>query len=256
MKTHHELVGDPQSPVVMLSHALGASAGMWDAQLPALTQRYRVLRYDTRGHGQSDVPPPPYTLDELVDDAVALLDRLGIEKAWFVGLSMGGMIGQLLALRHPERLLGLGLCATTSEIPDAAQPLWDERIRVARSDGMEPHVEPTMQRWFTPAFLESRPDAVDPIREMVRSTAVEGYVGCSEAIRRLSLTDRLGQIRLPVLVVAGREDPGAPPAVAQRIHEEISESELAVLERAAHLCNVEQAEAFNRSLLSFLQKSH
>lgn len=148
-----QLSGPPEAPVVCLSHSLACSSLMWEPQMPVLKERFRVLRYDTRGHGGSDAPPGPYTLDGLGDDAVAILDVLGINRVHWVGLSMGGMIGQNLALRHPERLLSLMLCDTMSVVSEEAKPGWEERIRTAEREGMTPICQPTLERWFTPAFI-------------------------------------------------------------------------------------------------------
>jgi 3-oxoadipate enol-lactonase len=253
--THYELDGPANAPVVIFSHSLGAALGMWDPQVAPFAQRYRALRYDVRGHGQSAAPPGPYSLDDLVDDVRGLLDALEIERAWFVGLSMGGMIAQLMALRHPERLHGAVFCDTFSDFPEVAHAAWDERIRTTLEQGMEPQVEPAMQRWFTPAFRDQRAEVVNRIRELVRSTNPLGYVACSEAVRGLSLGHRLHEIEMAALIVAGTEDPGVPPELARAMHERIAGSELALIERASHLCNVEQAEAFNRLLLDFLDRA-
>lgn len=253
--THVALEGNPSGPTLMFSHSLGAALGMWDPQLE-LGDRFRLLRYDTRGHGRSDAPEGPYRLEDLVADAVGVLDALGIERVWFVGLSMGGMVGQLFALTHPERLHGVALCATFSEFPAVAHAAWDERIETTRREGMESQVEPAMQRWFTAPFRERHPDVVDRVREMVRGASVDGYVGCCEAVRGLALSNRLGEIRLPTLVVAGQDDPGAGPDVARGLKAAITDSELCVLGPASHLCNVEQAGAFNLALRNFVAISN
>ena len=165
---------------------------------------------------------------------------------------MGGMIGQTLALAHPQLLAGLVLCDTSASAPPEADRIWNERIEVARHRGMEAHVEPTISRWFTPDFISANPDAVDPVRAMIRATPVDGYVGCAEAIKRLDLLERLADITNPTLVLVGAEDPGTPPAAARAIQQRIPDAELVVIESASHLCNIEQPEAFNRALLGFL----
>jgi len=158
---HYTLNGPASAPVVTLSHSLATDLSMWEPQVAPLTGRYRVLRYDTRGHGGTDAPAGPYTLAQLADDARALLQALGIERTHFVGLSMGGMIGQQLGLRCPELLRSLVLCDTSSRVPAEARPAWDERIGVAEREGMAPHVEPTIGRWFTPSFAAAHRDVVD-----------------------------------------------------------------------------------------------
>ncbi|MFW5876432.1 MAG: 3-oxoadipate enol-lactonase [Myxococcota bacterium] len=249
-----QLEGNEAGPVVVLSHSLGSHRGIWDPQVPVFGRHLRVLRYDTRGHGGSAVPLGPYRLDEMAEDVRGLLDALRIERAAFVGISMGGMIGQALALQHPDRLHALVLCDTTSEIPEAARPMWEERIRVTREQGMEPHVEPTVQRWFTEPFRRAHPEVVDRVRGMIRDTDPEGYVACCHAIEELQLTERLAEIRVPTLVVAGAEDPATTPGVARGLHDRIEGSELSVLESASHLCNMEQPEAFNRAVGDFLER--
>jgi 3-oxoadipate enol-lactonase len=149
---NYQLEGPANAPVVTLSHSLATSLSMWDPQVPALTLRYRVLRYDTRGHGGTDAPEGPYSLEQLAEDARALLQALGVSRTHFIGLSMGGMIAQVLALERPQLLQSLVVCDTSSRVPAEAKPTWDERIRVTRAQGMEPHVEPTIGRWFTAPF--------------------------------------------------------------------------------------------------------
>ncbi len=239
--------------MVCLSHSLASSSVMWDPQIPVLYQNFRVLRYDTRGHGGTDAPRGPYDLNQLGDDAVAMLDAVGIDRVHWVGLSMGGMIGQNLALRYPERLTSLMLCDTLSMVSEEAQPIWENRIQIAVRDGMAPLCEPTLVRWFTPAYLQAGPAAVETIRRQLMETPVSGYVGCCEAIRRLDYLDRLHEISLPVCVVVGAEDPAAPPSASEAIHQRIAGSSMVVIDNAAHLSNVEQPEAFNAAMLGFLE---
>ncbi len=249
---NYQLEGPAAGPVVTLSHSLATNLSMWDPQVPALASRYRVLRYDTRGHGGTDAPAGPYALEQLAEDARALLHALGIARTHFIGLSMGGFIGQILALTHPEMLQGLVLCDTTSRVPPEARPMWDERIRVAQTQGMEPHVEPTIDRWFTAPFREQRADVVNPVRAIIRGTHPQGYIGCCHAIAALDLTDRLSAITVPTLIIVGEDDPATPVAASRTIHERIQGSELVILKSASHLSNLEQAEAFNRAITTFL----
>jgi 3-oxoadipate enol-lactonase len=249
---HYTLDGPTGAPVVTFSHSLATDLSMWDRQAAALATRYRVLRYDTRGHGGTDAPAGAYTLEQLAADARGLLKALGIARTHWVGLSMGGMIGQMLGVTTPELLQSLTLCDTTSRVPAEAKPLWDQRITVAERQGMQPHVEPTVSRWFTPKFIESRPDVVNPVRDMIRRTSPRGYVGCCHAIRALDLTDRLGAVALPTLIIVGAQDVGTPVAASQAIHERIKGSELVILDSASHLSNLEQPEAFTRALEVFL----
>ncbi len=254
ISTNYEISGPPDAPVVMLSHSLGAAMRMWDLQLPVLAPRFRVLRYDTRGHGGSDAPQGAYTLDQLVADAAALLEALAIDKVHWVGLSMGGMIGQGFALTHPERLLSLSLCSTSALIPEAAQPAIQERIDTALKEGMAALVEGTLARWFTAAYLKQNPPEVAAIRRQFLETPVAGYVGCTEAIRRLSYLERLSGIALPTLIVVGEDDPGTPLAASQAMHDRIAGSRLCVIPKMLHLNNIERADLFNRHLAEFLDR--
>jgi 3-oxoadipate enol-lactonase len=254
IKMNYELSGKEGAPVVMLSHSLGSSLIMWNPQVEVLEPHYQLLRYDTRGHGESEALPGAYTLDMLGEDALGLLDALGIERVHFVGLSMGGMIGQCLALNHPERLENLVLCDTAALLPEETQPIWQERIEMAREKGMEALVGETLERWFTPDFLRQDPPEVQLIRQQFLATPVDGYVGCSEAIRGLNYLERLSGIKMPTLIMVGEEDPGTPVASAEGMQQRIAGSTLVVLPSAAHLSNVEQVKAFNRALISFLQQ--
>jgi 3-oxoadipate enol-lactonase len=249
---NYELEGPANAPVVTLSHSLATNLSMWDPQIPALASRYRVLRYDTRGHGGTDAPGGAYSLDLLAEDLRELLRALRILRTHFVGLSMGGMIGQLLGIQSPELLESLTLCDTSSRIPADARPMWEERIRMAEAQGMEPHIEPTIGRWFTPSFRQQHPAALDPVRAMIRSTNPAGYAGCCHAIKTLDLTDRIAAIATRTLIIVGEDDVGTPVAASRTIHERIRGSQLVILKSASHLSNIEQASAFNEALLAFL----
>ena len=255
IETNYTLDGPAGAPVVTLSHSLATDLSMWDPQMAALSARYRVLRYDTRGHGGTDVPAGGYTLDQLAEDARQLLQALGIARTHWVGLSMGGMIGQTLALKHPELFVSLSLCDTSSRIPAEARPLWADRIKTAETQGMEPLVEPTLARWLTAPFRERRPDVVDGVAKMIRSTPPKGYAGCCHAIAALDLTDKISAIKLPTFVIVGEDDQGTPVAASRVMNERIKGSELVILPSAAHLSNLEQPEAFTTALITFLTKN-
>lgn len=247
---HYEVSG--RGPWLVLSHSLCCDGSMWTPQLAALEPHFSVLRFDTRGHGGSDAPAGPYTFDQLCDDVLGLLDTLKIGRAHFCGLSMGGMIGQHLALKAPERIDRLVLADTTSRMPPEARPLWAERIRVARTQGMAAHVQPTLERWFTAPYRAAHPEVMERIGALIRATPVAGYVGCAEAISRIDVTDRLKGIRAPTLVIVGDQDLGTPPAMSEAIAAAIPGARLEVIAGASHLSNIEQAQAFNRLLLDFL----
>jgi 3-oxoadipate enol-lactonase len=251
--THYVMEGLAGAPVVTLSHSLAASLEMWEPQVAALTARYRVLRYDTRGHGGSEVPPGAYTLDTLADDVLSLLAALGVQRTHFVGLSMGGMIGQALALKRPDVLASLVLADTSCRMPPESGPLWDARIALAETQGMAALAEGTIERWFTGPFIARAPGIVDRVRMLIRTTPPQGFIGCSHAIRALDYTARLHEIRIPVLIIVGQEDQGTPVAASEMMHAAIVGSKLVILPSAAHLSNVEQAERFNHAVLDFLQ---
>jgi 3-oxoadipate enol-lactonase len=254
ISVHYTLEGPASAPIITMSNSLASNLLMWDPQMSVLTSRYRVLRYDTRGHGSTDAPAGPYSLGELTEDVRALLQALGITRTHFIGLSMGGMIGQIMALKYPQMLQSLVLCDTMSRVPTEAKPLWDDRIHVAEAQGMEPLVEPTLARWFTDPFRQKGSPVLDQVRTMIRTTPARGYAGCCHAIAALNLTDQLKAITLPTLIIVGEDDPGTPVAASRVIHEQIQGSELVILKSAAHLSNLEQPEAFNQALMAFLPK--
>ncbi len=242
--------GPENAPVVMLSNSLMSNHTMWDLQIEALIRNYRVLRYDTRGHGISATPEGPYTMETLGEDAAMLMARLGLDQVHFCGLSMGGMIGQYLGANHGGKLKSLTLCDTACVMPPAS--LWDERIILARAGGTGAATQRTLERWFTEAFREAGDLVIDKVATMIDTTPVEGFAGCAAAIRDMDQTEVLALIKTPTLVVVGRHDPGTPVSAAKVLHENIEGSELAIIEGAAHLCNMEQPAAFNEALLSFL----
>jgi 3-oxoadipate enol-lactonase len=253
IQTNYELSGQADAPVVVLSHSLGSSLEMWNPQVELLSNHFQVLRYDTRGHGGSDVPPEGYSLEDMAQDAIGLLDALKIDTVYWVGLSMGGMIGQALALNHTDRIQRLALCDTAAVIPDEAQPIWQERIDAAKQEGLQALVEGTLERWFTPSYYEDNPPEVRHIRKLFLSTPLAGYLGCSEAIRKLNYLGKLSEINTPTLIIVGKEDFGTPVEAAEAMHARIAGSKLVILPSAAHLSNIQQADRFNEALLGFLQ---
>ncbi|MGH8619138.1 MAG: 3-oxoadipate enol-lactonase [Burkholderiales bacterium] len=241
-------------PWLVLSHSLACNSHMWDPQMAELTQRYKVLRYDTRGHGQSGAPAGAYTLDQLADDAKALFDALGVKDPHWCGLSMGGMIGQTLALKYPGVAKSLVLADTTSRYPAEAVPLWMDRIRTAQEKGMGALVEGTLGRWFTDPYRAAHPDVMKLVGGWIAATPVDGYAGCCHALPQINVTDRLKEIKVPALVIVGEQDMGTPPAMARAIHEALPGSRLVLIPSAAHLSNMEQPAAFTKALLDFLPK--
>lgn len=247
---------DAARPWLVFAHSLASTHAMWQAQLADFADRYSLLAYDLRGHGGSSAPSGQYPLRLLAADAVALLDALAIGRCHFVGLSLGGMVAQQLALDHPQRLSSLTLADTTSRQPPGAEALWRERIDSVRATGMQPLVQPTLARWFTPAFHRSHPEEVARIGALIAATPPAGYISCAHAVMHVDLLDELHRIACPTLVLVGRDDAGTPPALAEALAGRIEGAALHVLDEAAHLSNIEQADAFNRALGAFLRAHH
>ncbi len=247
---HYEISGS--GPCVVFAHSLGSDLSIWESQKSALAARHSVLRYDLRGHGGSTAPAGAYDFDQLAADVVGLLDALKIERASFVGISLGGMIGQALALAAPQRLDKLVLADTTGRYPPEVQATWPERIRQIEAGGLEPLVGPTLERWFTAPYRAAHPDVAARIGNIIRATPVAGYIGCCHAIAGLNFTDRLKTLAIPTLVLVGDQDAGTPPAMARELAAAIPGARLEVIEGAAHLSNIEQAATFNRLLADFL----
>ena len=250
VELHHRLDGPEDAPVLVLSNSLGTDLGMWDAQLSSLAGHFRLLRYDQRGHGRSPAPPGPYTIAELARDVLALLDRLGLERVSFAGVSMGGMSGMWLAINAPERVERLALCCTSSHLPP--QEMWTERAATVRARGMEAVVDAALERWFTPRLAEVRPDVVERTRRTLLDTPAEGYAGCCEAIGSHDLRGELGSIRGPTLVLSAAGDPATPPEHGRQIAAGIDGARFVVLERGRHLAAVEEPGDFARELLAHL----
>jgi 3-oxoadipate enol-lactonase len=253
IETNYEVHGGA-GPWLVLSHSLACSVRMWDLQIAEFSKRFRVLAYDTRGHGGSDAPAGAYTLEQLADDLHALLTHLEIRAAHYAGLSMGGMIGQTFALKFPGMFATMVLADTTSRYPPEAAPLWQGRIKTAQEKGMEALVESTLGRWFTEPFRKSHPEVTARVGATIRATPVAGYVGCCHAIPKINLTQRLKEVRCPTLVIVGEQDAGTPVELSREIHGALPGSELVVIPSASHLSNLEQPAAFTRALTTFLNK--
>lgn len=241
-----------QAPWLTLSHSLACNLHMWDDQMAVLTQKFRVLRFDTRGHGLSSAPPGDYTLEQMADDVKGLFDALGIARTHWLGLSMGGMIGQTFALKYPGMLQSLILADTTSRRPPNAEQMWGERITIARAKGMAGVLDSTLARWFTDPYRTTRKDVMSRIGQQILTTPVDGFCGACAAIAKVDTLDRLKEIKCPALIIVGEEDHGTPPEMARAIHAHLPGSELLTIPNAAHLSNVEQREVFNQAILRFL----
>lgn len=247
---HQDEHGDVDAPAVLLVGSLGSTLATWDPQLPALTPRYRVVRADLRGHGGSPVPPGPYSVADLGADLLALLDRVGIDRAHVVGLSLGGMAAMQLAAGHPDRVGRLVLCSTSPKLgsPDD----WRQRAATVRAHGTEAVADAVVGRWFTSDYAQAHPDLVARMRRMVVDTPDEGYAACCEAIAEMDLRDALDRVSAATLVIGGSDDPATPPADAHDLAGRIHGARADVLEPAAHLLNVQQPEAFAELLMAHL----
>ena len=244
-----EYLEQPGAPGLVFSPSLGTSMGLFDAQVQAFSKEYSILRYDPRGHGASDVGEGSYSLDRLGRDVVQLLDALKIAKAHFAGVSLGGMTGQWLGYRAPERFHSLTLANTSAYMGPPAG--WAERIAAVLTNGMEPMVEPVIERWFTPGFRRGNGQEIERVAAMLKSTSPAGYAGCSAAIRDMDLRRTAALIEVSTLVIAGMQDPATPPEHAEFLAQNIAGAKLATLD-AAHLSNVELPDQFNAALSDFL----
>ena len=244
MTLYYRAEGPDDAPAIVLSSSLGTTHELWDAQAAELAKSFRVLRYDHRGHGRSDVPPGPYTVEQLATDVIELLDRLGLASVTFCGLSLGGAVGMWLASRAPERVERLVLCATSARFADPA--FWLDRARTVRDQGVAPLAGVVLERWFTPWFRATQPQTVDRFRRLLVSTPREGYAACCDALADWDFRDDLRTIAAPTVVVVGEDDASTPPEHAELIARGVPGARLELLGAAAHLVNVEQAQAVVR----------
>ncbi|WP_230530936.1 3-oxoadipate enol-lactonase [Microvirga roseola] len=238
---HYQVLGRAGAPTLVFINSLGSDFRIWQEVAPAFADHYRVVLYDKRGHGLSDAPPAPYTMDYHVNDLVALLDHLKVAKAALVGLSVGGMIAQRMAVHFPDRVAALTLCCTAAKIGTA--DLWAERIAAVETGGIEPLVDNVLQRWFTPAFRETRPDETTGWRNMLVRMPAHGYAGTCAAIRDTDLTADAGRIAVPTLCVAGDPDGSTPAEIVQGTANLIPNARFALIESCGHIPCVEQPAA-------------
>ena len=249
-------VDGPETAIpVVLHHPLATNMTIWDELTAALIPRYRVVRFDARGHGKTEAPVGTYAFETLAADVVALMDHMKVERAHFLGLSMGGMAGQYLGLGHAKRFNSLQLVSTSSRIPTEARHLWVDRVKVAREKGMASQPPASMQRWLTEANRQ-KPALVARLSQMIETTPLEGYAGWCQAIEKLDITDRLKAITLPTQVIVGADDPATPPAAAEAIHRQIPGSTLIVMPAVAHMLCAEDPAAFQKHVLAFLDKQN
>jgi 3-oxoadipate enol-lactonase len=250
VELHHTFAGPQDAGVVVLSNSLGTTLAMWEPQAAALARGHRVLRYDLRGHGRSPVPEAPYSIADLGSDLLALLDRTGIARASLFGVSLGGMVSMWVAVHAPERVDRLVLCSTSAVMGPPES--WTERAALVRREGTAAVADSVVARWFTPAFAAAQPDVVARIRGQLAATPAEGYAGCCEAIREMDQRPDLPAIAAPTLVIAAEGDPSTPPAHARTIAGLIPGARLEVLDRGAHLVNVEAPDVVNPLVLAHL----
>lgn len=246
---HYRLDGPAAAPVLVLSNSLGTTLDMWEPQVAAFAARFRVLRYDTRGHGDSTAGPGPYSIAQLGGDVVRLLDHLGVKRAHLCGLSMGGITAMWLALHHPQRINRLVLCNTAAWIGPASN--WTERVEQVRKDGMAPIAPAVVSRWLTPGYAASHPGQAEALQAMLRATPAGGYMANCIAVRDSDLRGEVAGIKAPTLVIAGGGDMPTPPADGRFLAASIPDSRYVELD-AAHLSNQEQPAAFNAAVLEFL----
>jgi 3-oxoadipate enol-lactonase len=250
MSLEHRLQGRPDGHVLVLSNSLGTTQELWDRQLPELAERFHVLTYDHPGHGASDLPERPCTVEALAHGLLELLDELDVGRVSFCGVSLGGMVGMALALEAPERVERVVLSCTSAYL--GPPETWAQRAQTVRTDGMEAIAGTVVGRWFTPEFARTEPETVARFRAILASTPPEGYARCCEAVGAWDARERISAISAPVLVVAGAEDPATPTEHAELVASRIPGARLHVLEGAAHLANVEQAEYFTQAVLEHL----
>lgn len=238
--------GPVNTPAIIFSNSLGATHRMWDAVVAELSSDFRCIRYDTRGHGASTVSRNSFEIEALADDVCDILDNLGVQQVHFAGLSLGGMTGQALALKAPERLASVTLMATTAHMPPASA--WNDRAALVRREGTQAIVDATVQRWFTPGFIAASKPSVDRIATEFSNINAQGYAACCEAIGRMDLREQIKSIDTPTLIIAGQQDPATPVAMSTEMAASIAKSRLVVLDPAAHLLAVEQPDSVVEAL--------
>jgi 3-oxoadipate enol-lactonase len=248
VEVHAVVEGPDDAPVLLLSNSLGAELAMWDPQVPALTERFRVIRYDTRGHGRSPVPDGDSTIDDLADDVVALLDRLGVGTANVAGLSIGGMTALRLAVREPHRVATMAVLCSSAYTGN--EQSWRDRAHTARTEGTGALADAVVGRWFTPGYAAAHPDLVARMRATIAGTSDEGYASCCAAIAGMDQRGDLPAITAPTLVVSGADDPALPPEHQQLIADRIPGAQLLTVSPGAHLANIEQAAQVTDALIA------
>jgi 3-oxoadipate enol-lactonase len=250
-KIRYELEDRAGAPTLIFANSLGTSLEMWDAQAAALSGEFAILRFDARGHGGSDAEGGPATIDDLVDDALAVIDAAGRERVHFVGLSLGGLVAQATAIRAPERIFSIIPCATAAAFTPAS--MWDERATAVLRSGIEPFLATSAERWFTPAFRQNHPERVDRALSMLRRTDAASYAACCRVLRDTDIRPALSRLTVPTLTIAGRDDPSTPPAKLEEIASLVKGARAIVIDEAAHMLAIEQPEATTREIRDFVR---
>ncbi len=251
IRFHCRVDGRKDAPWLVLSNSLATNLSLWDDQIAAFENTFHILRYDQRGHGRTEVPGEPCTFEQLVEDVVALFDKLSIERATFAGVSMGAITALPLAARYAGRIERMVACDGPWAAAAGAKELWEERIAVVRKQGIEALVEPTVQRWFAPASMASNPPSIDKARRMIAATPAEGYIACCRALQQFDYRQCLPQIKAPTLLLVGACD-GVLPQVMREMHQALPGSKFVEIADAGHLPNLEKADVFNQTLGRFL----
>ena len=254
-KLYYDLTGSA-GPVVCMTHSLASDGGMWAEQIPVLLNAgYRVLRLDMRGHGGSDPVLGPYTMSELAGDVIAALDHLGFNRVHYIGLSIGGMIGQALAIEHQSRLISAMLCDTMPVVPESAAGTWEDRKKpVRQANSVEPHADASVARWLTEAFKAKNPARYKQLRDTIAATTPQGYLGCVEAISKIDFIADLPSVKIPVMTICGSDDVGTPPAANKRIAALVANGRYGEIAHALHFPNVEHPGVFNGIMLGWLDE--
>lgn len=249
---NYRIDGPEGAPWVTFSNSLATDLSLWDGQVERLSDRFRILRYDTRGHGRSTPAPPPYDFALLESDVIGLWETLGIARSHYVGLSLGGSTGFGLAINHPDRIASLTGCDCRVTSPPEFMAAWEARIGIVTDGGTEAVVEDTMTRWFTAPTLKADGPEMARVRAMIRGTSANGFIGCARALQGIEYLEAARTIACPTLIIVGEKDPAATPELAGAMHERVAGSRLAVLPNAAHISNIENPSAFNAALIPFL----
>ncbi len=247
--------GKDGAPWLTFSNSLGSNHRMWDDQVAAFGDQYRILRYDTRGHGETDAPVGPYDFDMLIADIIGLWDSIGIEASHLAGLSLGGMTGIGLTLKHPDRVISFAACDCRAETNPGSNAVWQQNIPLVKDRGTAAIAEATLERWFNEGWRQANADRLNDVRTMILGTSGAGYLGCAQAIQTLDYQRRLCEIKVPTLFIGGAQDVGAPVEVMDAMYAASPGSQRAIIENAGHIANIENTGAFNAALAQFLAQA-